>query len=128
MKTQGLVWGVLLAVGCGPSIGENRMKSFPSKAANCDLKAIAALKMEDWMGGGEWEVIGTVSLSDESQSVSFSEKNKELVRPRVCSMGGEAISIQTLHAEGAMASTTTINYVVLRKRSPAGGAPAEQKF
>jgi hypothetical protein len=115
--------GVLL-LGCGPSVGEVRMVSYPPREQNCSLAFVRADLKQLNENKGPWELIGHVVLSQEGKQDPFAEEYKAIVRPRACAMGGVAVAVvMNANAEGLISSGTTISYGILRKRSAKSKAP-----
>ena len=115
---------LLLAAGCTQNISETRMKSFPPHAKDCELQVLSGMPY-----GGEsavWDLAGVVTVGDLGSPDPFSVENKKIVRPRACAMGGEALSIMASQNSTAVASGSSVSYMVWRKRSAQGASP--QKF
>jgi hypothetical protein len=115
---------VVLAVACGPGVGEMRMQSYPSRGANCELEFVK-LDMQDLSSPtGKWEMIGYVTLGDNGKLDPFSDENRALVRPRACDMGGEAVTIANSASNETLLSTgSAVSYGILRHREAKDAAP-----
>jgi hypothetical protein len=88
---------LLVLSGCGPAVGDVRIKVRPARPADCPLE-IVDVRNEDRMpgakfGGGEYEMIGSVLVGAEKGADAMSEEIRALVRPRACAMGGEVLSL-----------------------------------
>jgi hypothetical protein len=119
-----------LVAGSGPNVVEMRRIVAPPRPEGCDLQFLQ-LKMEDFAPMiGTYEMVGIVSLSEAGVQDPFQDKYKEIVRPRACAMGGEAVTIlaeATVH--GALGgSGSAVNYAIVRKRQAPGAAAAPAKF
>ena len=64
-----------------------------------------------------YEVIGQISISEMGEHDPLSERSRDVVQPRACKMGGEALAVMmavTNHDNGRAASATV--YAVLRRK------------
>ena len=117
---------VLVLVGCGPHISESRMAFYPGREANCSLQFVQA-DMNQMGPSGQWEVVGYVMVFETGMVDPFSEEYRQLVRPRACGMGGEAVTImQSTTSQGLMGSGSGTAYGVLRPRKAASGQAPQQ--
>jgi hypothetical protein len=118
---------LLALTGCGPSVSEVRMANYPPREPNCALEFVK-IDMGQLSGNtGPWELIGQIVLQEEGTQDPFAERNRAIVRPRACNMGGEAVGVaMSAVSQGAISSGSAISYGVLRKRTSESNAP--QKF
>jgi hypothetical protein len=115
----------VMATGCGSSIGESRLAYYPAREAGCQLQFVQQ-DMNQMGPTGPWEVVGYVTISETGVADPFSQEYREIVRPRACGMGGEAVTIiQSTTNQTAMASGSATIYCVLRRRQ-AGVQPSAQ--
>lgn len=121
----------LAACGGGAAVGEMRTGlPHASRPADCQLELVSVTAGDMAPGakfgsGGEYEMIGMVTIGADAGTDAFSEKMKQLVRPRACGMGGEIVS---LLASGSDANAyghpqQSIAYTVWAKRSAAPSGP-----
>ena len=110
---------------CGPDVSEVRTSNYPPREEYCSLEYVQLNMHEVSSGQGPWELIGQILLQDEGVQDPFSPEYKEIVRPRACGMGGEAVGIvMNADSEGvASPDETAITYGVLRRRRPEGEQP-----
>ena len=123
----------LVACG-GPAVGEVRT-GLPHQARgeNCQLELVSITASDMAPGarfgsGGQYEMVGMVTVGADEGTDAFSAKIKELVRPRACRMGGEVVS---LLASGTDSNAyghaqQSIAYQVWARRNTA--APASSTF
>ncbi len=122
---------VALAACGGPAVGEVRTGlPHTSRPADCQLQLVSVSAGDMAPGarfgsGGEYEMIGMVTIGADSGTDAFSDEMKKLVRPRACRMGGEIVS---LLASGSDANAyghpqQSIAYTVWAKRSTAPSGP-----
>lgn len=126
MKPIVLLMPVALLAGCGPYVSETRQTSFPPRPPACELEVIHNLPVQDYSSGGPWTVAGYVNVSDTGEMDPLSDDNRELVRPRACSMGGEAITLMSANNQGMIGSGGGTIYVVLR--STASSTPRTERL
>lgn len=107
-----LLVGLSLAglAGCGPSTSVTTMKTMPARADDCSLKFVdidfSRLNVDK-----EWTVVGYVTIGDDAEGEDpLSGKYRDLVRPRACELGGEAVTLATGAANQYGSAT---NYAVL---------------
>lgn len=129
MKRRAL-WGMLVfsavLAGCGPSVGEARMASYPPRAEDCTLEFVKG-DMQLVSPGGPWELIGHVIVGEHGSADVLSDEHREIVRPRACKMGGEAIMIAVSATNpGVAVDGSSTMYGVLRKRR--SGEQAVEQF
>lgn len=86
---------------CGspkPAVSEVRMVMLPARPADCSLELVS-VQAEDMApsgrfgAGGEYQMIGAVTLGLAQGTEVMSEPVRALVRPRACAMGGEVVSL-----------------------------------
>ncbi len=73
--------------------------------------------MEAMSPGGEWTVTGFVTVFETGIADPLSVEYKDLVRPRACAMGGEALTLTTAANQAAIGSGSGTIYTVLRRTS-----------
>jgi len=109
-----MVVALACLVGCGPTFSEARLASYPPRSDNCELDFVDATRAE-MSPGGKWRVVGFVSVDGLGKVDPFSAQNKELVRPRICRLGGVAVARAADGMDGAPATTpSAITYAALR--------------
>ena len=91
-----------LTAACGgpskPAVGEARMVMVPARPADCALQMVP-VRPEDMApggqfgAGGQYQMIGAVTLGLAQGTDVMSEEVRKLVRPRACGMGGEVVSL-----------------------------------
>jgi hypothetical protein len=119
-------FATLALVACGPDVSEVRMSNYPPREENCSLEYVQLNMPELSSGKGPWELVGQIVLQEGGARDPFSPEYKEIVRPRACAMGGEAIGIvMNTQSEGIVSSSTAISYGVLRHRRPGGEQPKQ---
>lgn len=115
-----------LSIASCSQITETRMIIAPARGADCPLEFVEA-DMEKMRPGGEWEVLGYVTIGKVGQMDPLDEKFRKIVRPRACKMGGEAIAVMTSATNNtAMGTGSGTVYGVLRR--PQSGTQAPQSF
>lgn len=115
---------------CGPSVTEMRMVSAPPKPVDCSLEFLQLTinQVSPMAPEYAYEVVGHVVLHETGVQDPLQDRYREIVRPRACSMGGEAVAIlQQATSATAFGSGSGVDYAVVRKK-PTGGAPAPTKF
>ncbi len=105
-----------LATGCGgagaPAVGEVRMVVLPARPANCELELVS-IQPDDMApghrfgGGGQYQMIGAITLGLTQGTDVMSEPIRALIRPRACAMGGEVVSLLATGDAGHYAITST---------------------
>jgi len=96
----------------------------PPREAGCALEFVKLDMMDLSSETGTWQVIGYVALADNGAQDPFSEKNRAIVRPRACQMGGEGVTLMASATNETIVSTgSRITYGVLRHRSSVAEAP-----
>jgi len=114
MRGFGLVLAVALLGACGPTFSEARLASYPPRSDNCELDFVDATRAE-MSPGGKWRVVGYVSVEGLGGVDAFSPRNRELIRPRICQLGGVAVARAAEGMAGAPATTgPAITYAALR--------------
>jgi hypothetical protein len=92
-RTRGLFsLALLLIAGCGPTISESRLAFYRSRGDDCDLGFIQPSGSSKPLGD-KWVVIGYVSVDGVGKGDPLTSKNRELVRGRICQMGGTAVAV-----------------------------------
>jgi len=79
--------------GCGPTIAESRLAFYRSRGDDCDLGFVQPNDSGGKPLGDKWVVIGYVSVDGAGNSDPLTSKNRELVRGRICQMGGTAVAV-----------------------------------
>jgi hypothetical protein len=127
-KVAPIVFPLLLA-SCGPAVGEVRRAVRSPKPADCHLE-IVEIQSIDMMpgakfGGGEFEMIGMVTVGADEGTDSQSEEIRNLVRPRACGMGGDLVSLLSSGTGTTLARTAQQNiaFTVWAKRTQVSAAP-----
>ena len=134
--------GVAVAA-CGgpprPAVGEVRTVMMPPRPADCALEIIA-VDAEDMMpgarfgAGGQYQMIGVVSVGLPRGTDVLAEEVRALVRPRACAMGGEVVSLLATGDNGHFLITgrsittivqTEVGFTVWGARA---AEPASQRF
>jgi hypothetical protein len=112
------------ATTAAPAISESRMTIHPANAPDCLLMFLRS-DMTKMMPGGEWEVVGFVTIGAEGEIDPTDEKYRELVRPRACAMGGEAVTVFIASRnQSDLGVGAGVIYGVLRRPTPApAGGP-----
>lgn len=83
---------LLTIAGCGPTISESRLAFYRSRGDDCDLGFIQPNRSDKPLGD-KWVVIGYVSVDGVGRGDPLTNKNRELVRARICQMGGTAVAV-----------------------------------
>jgi hypothetical protein len=104
----------MTVVACGPNISEMRTVSAPARADNCELRFLPNVMEEMRNPKSEYEVVGSISLTSGGSQDAMGIETRELVRPRACAMGGEAIGL-AMDANGSGGSSAVV-FSVMRKR------------
>ena len=113
-----------LGTGCGPAISEMRLIAAPAREPACSLEFLS-LTMEQVSPGGTHEIVGHVVLSETGVQDPFQPKYRDIVRPRACAMGGEAVTVlNSVTSSSGMGSGSTTDYAIVRKRGAPSAAPA----
>jgi hypothetical protein len=119
---RGAILIAATAIGCGPDISERRLGFYPPREPRCALEFVQA-DPRTLGPGGPWEVVGYVTVDEKHVGDPYSERYREIVRPRACRMGGEAVTIlQAASRESRHGSGTGITWGVLRYRRPPGAS------
>jgi hypothetical protein len=134
---------VCALAACGgavqPAVSDVRMVAMPSKPADCPIELVTVQPMDmapgaRFGGGGGYQMIGAVTLGLDKNVDVMSEPVRALVRPRVCAMGGEVVSLLAagaanhLEISGNLIRTVEQTDVVFTVWAHAAAAPAPQKF
>ncbi len=127
LKTSLLCCLALLLAACGASVSEMRMAHHPPREPGCVLDFVEVDATQTSFNE-TWEIAGHITISETGIADPFSERYREIVRPRACAMGGEAVAIMLSSTnQGMMGSGSGTVYSVLRHRqSPEPQAP--QRF
>lgn len=121
LKVGVLVSLGLAAWGCGGQyISETRMGYAPPKPETCDVKVVN-VPMTELSPGGQYEILGNLVVQATGNTDPFNEELLSKLRPRVCKMGGEEISLGLSSASGGGSATI---YNVLKKKG--GATPAAE--
>ena len=114
-----------LATGCGPGISESRMVQAPARESNCALELVT-VDITSMAFNQTWETLGFVTLSDTGVLDPTAEKNRALVRPRACAMGGTSITvaINATNTNQMGQQGSSLMYMVLRPKSATPPPPA----
>ena len=118
-----LALGLVLVSACGPRITEIRSVPTPSRPEGCQLEFVKLDMMDLLSQNGAWQLIGNVILGDSGAQDPFSDRNRAIVRPRACNMGGEAVAIIMSATSEGLVNDTSINYAILKHRSSAAEQP-----
>jgi len=121
---------VLLTAGCSPAPAVYRSVIKPPREENCEIQLLLVTQEEMRPGGkygstGEFEQIGSISLTRAGDTDPASPDVRSAVRERACAMGGEFVSLwgSTTIPNGMGVPYQVTNYIVWTKRaSPASPA------
>jgi hypothetical protein len=100
--------GVSACVGSAkpaPAVGGAQTVMLPPKPANCELELIS-VRAEDMApgarfgAGGQYEMVGVVTLGLARGTDVMSPAVKSLVRAKACSYGGEVVSLSSTGDSG----------------------------
>ncbi|HEY1812911.1 MAG TPA: hypothetical protein VGG74_11225 [Kofleriaceae bacterium] len=92
MKLFLVVLIVVVVAGCASNITETRVTFAPARPANCELELVRVdITAIDF--NRRWDLLGYVSLTNNGVLDPASPTNRELVRPRACTMGGTAVAV-----------------------------------
>lgn len=81
------------AAACGPSVSTQKLASFPANPSRCELK-IEKLSPAEVEGLDTiYTVLGIVAVSDFETKNPYDERVLELIRPEVCGLGADAVSV-----------------------------------
>lgn len=104
-------------------ISVQRLSMHPPRPENCSLQFVSA-DVASMSPMGEWEVVGNVVIQESDVSDPYSEEYREIVRPRACAIGGEAVTIaQATGVERGRHSGSATIYSVLRPRDRVPNQP-----
>lgn len=118
----------LLFAACGPSVTEMRLVTAPPKAADCSLEFLQLTINQVSPAAPEYtyEILGHVVLQETGVQDPMQEKYREIIRPRACAMGGEAVAIlQQATSSTAFGSGSGVDYAVVRKKTSGAAPPAK---
>jgi hypothetical protein len=123
-----LVVATLALAACAPTVADIRTGvPRPPRDPACSLDVLNPTDMATIM---RYDQIGVVRLANEEAGTSpMSPEAREIVRPRACAMGGNAISVMAsgdIMARTAPVTRAFAAYIVWAKKAPASAAP--QKF
>jgi hypothetical protein len=111
ISTRWFLCGSVALAGCAPSvypaaqptsgppaIGETRTVVLPPRPADCSLELVSVQAADmapgaRFGGGDQYQMIGVIGLGLDPGVDVMSESVRALVRPRVCAMGGEVVSL-----------------------------------
>lgn len=88
-----------LVTGCGAAVGVVQMGSpHAAKPAGCSLDFVSVTPADMAPGakfgaGGDYEMVGAVTVGANSGTNAMSDEIKLLVRPRACGLGADAVSL-----------------------------------
>jgi hypothetical protein len=124
MQTRWIILvAALTCVACGPDIKETRMGFYPPREPACSLEFV---QYDARLIGptAAWELLGYIEISEKHASDPFAPKYRKIIRPRACSMGGEAVTlVQAASKDSRFGSGTGVTFGVLRRRQAPGGPP-----
>lgn len=121
LKVGGVISLSIAALGCSRQyISETRMGYAPPKPETCDVKVVN-VPMAELSPGGQYEILGNLVVQATGSTDPFNEELLSQLRPRVCKMGGEEISLGM--SSSSTGGSATI-YNVLKKKG--GAAPAAE--
>ena len=114
-RTRGLFpLALLMIAACGPTIAESRLAFYRSRGEECDLGFIQPNGSGKPLGD-KWVVIGYVSVDGVGKGDPLTSKNRELVRGRICQMGGTAVAVAVPGmSETAFNSDADVTFAALR--------------
>jgi hypothetical protein len=107
------------------------MASVAPRPPNCELEFLQLTigQISPAAPEYEYEVVGHIALGENGVQDPLQEKYRQLVRPRACAMGGEAVAIlQQATGSSVLGSGTAVDYAVVRKRPAPGAASPPAKF
>jgi hypothetical protein len=111
--------------GCGPTVSEMRAIAAPARESTCDLEFLNLTIEQLSPMGGTHEIVGHVVLAETGIQDPFQPKYRDVVRPRACAMGGEAVTIlNAATSSSMMGSGSMTDYAIVRKRVAPSAAPA----
>jgi hypothetical protein len=102
---------LLALFGCGPRVDQLRLAWASPRAPDCAIEFLE-LGIADVAPTGTWEILAHVTVSDHGDRDPVGLELRDLVRPRACALGGEAI---TILAEST-GRAGVVDYLVLRPR------------
>lgn len=116
-----------VSLSCSTQATDTRIGTpHEAREAQCDLTVINGT---DTANFAKYEQIGLVRISNApAGSGPFDPQVRELVRPRACALGGEAISVMGSGdvSTNGFTDTSYASYIVWAKKGVKSGAP--QKF
>lgn len=116
---------ILSSVACGAQTSDARIGTPRApRAENCELTVING---SDTSNFGKWEQVGVVRLSNAPAGTSPLDPTvRAMVRPRACSLGGEAISVMgSGDAAAGFSESAYAAYVVWAKKRDVSTAPEQ---
>jgi hypothetical protein len=118
---------LLVLSACGPETSDTRIGTPRApREAQCDLKVING---NDTSNFAKFEQVGVVQLANAPAGTApFDPKVRDMVRPRACALGGEAISVLGSGDVSANGFTDSAyaTYIVWAKKHQVSSAP--EKF
>jgi hypothetical protein len=111
----------LIATGCGPFISESRMSYVPPRPENCEVKVVNVPTQELSLSA-EYEIIGNIIVQSTDHQDPFDAEMLSEIRPRVCKMGGEDISLG-LSTNVSGGGGATVYNVLKKKGGPRAALP-----
>lgn len=114
MRISSMLSPLLFCVAaCGPNVSTQRLATFPPNPAKCEVK-IEKLSPAEVEGLDTiYAVAGIVAVSDFETKNPYDERVLELIRPEVCKLGADALSVAR-RKTGADGATTA--YYALRHK------------
>lgn len=93
-----LLLALLTLAACGPAVGEVRSLARPPKPEGCPLELVEVGPADMQPGAafgadGQFEQIGIVSIGASVDTDAMSDEIRNIVKPRACAMGGDAVSL-----------------------------------
>jgi len=100
--------------GCGPTIAQSRLAFYRSRGDDCDLGFVQPNSAGKPLGD-KWVVIGYVSVDGIGKADPLTNQNRQLVRGRICQMGGTAVAVAVPGmSDTAFNADADLTYAALR--------------
>ncbi len=114
-----------LGAGCSPSLSEVRLVVAPPRGPTCEIEFLT-LTMEQLSTGGTHMIIGDLILAETGVQDPYQSRYRDVLRPRACAMGGDAVTIlaDAKSTGGAAGPTSATVYAVVQKRTAPSAEPA----
>ena len=110
--------GAVLA-GCGPRVSVTRVGGlYEAKPKDCDIRFE---QIDFQQGQARYKHIGMVTIHGDAEDLQFDDTNKQRVRTKACSLGGDIASLNASHSSG---STGVLQFNVWRAQSSEEGDTA----